>query len=183
MLLIKTRFARCTLWKIWLFLNRQGFANFMKLCPDERKYINPTHPDSKNRKHNGKSWSLCLSGNIWWHTNSIRNLYIWEVWDWENGGGLKWIIKICNIYVTVKKFSSAFASISVFGQKQTLKQQYILCCHLLPLQLPSFNPLLRGVRNMKDSSVNDWLTWKRSFHEDYIVFLTRSKVCTKLLLW
>lgn len=35
--------------------------------------------------------------------------------------GLKGIIKICDIYITVRKLNSAFESISVFGENQTLK--------------------------------------------------------------
>lgn len=60
-----------------------------------------------NYKIHGKSWSFCLSSNIQLHASSIRNLYIWGVWDWENGGNFKRIIQICDICITVKTVNSA----------------------------------------------------------------------------
>lgn len=61
----------------YFFFNRYKVANVMKLCPYAIKEINTTHTDSKQKAQNGKIRSICLSGR---HTNSVRNLYLWEVW-------------------------------------------------------------------------------------------------------
>lgn len=41
-----------------IILKKMGFANFTKLWPDARNYINPKYLDLKNRKQQKKQKSL-----------------------------------------------------------------------------------------------------------------------------